>query len=141
MSTYRERVEALDFKSRPGEQGDWYTLGFEECQWAAADIAAEADATEAQLRAALPVWRPIETAPKNGKSILLSWRTCPEAMRGSYSVDEEFDSKPSALRSLREGWKNDGDQCIPKNQKDCTGWQPLPLTPEALAQQHKEPSK
>lgn len=63
-------------------------------------------------------WRPIETAPKDGQPLLLWWRTCRAAIRGRYHCDEDG-----------EGWRNDGDQMIPKNQKDCVRWMPLPPPP------------
>lgn len=84
------------------------------------------DAWDASAR-----WQPIETAPKNGQRVLLWWRTCKEAVRGRFSFDEEFDDRPETWPSPEFGWRCDGDQCIPRNQEDCTHWMPLPPPPAA----------
>ena len=64
-------------------------------------------------------WQPIETAPQDGHQILLWWRFRRYPATGSYYVDE-----------TGAGWRCDGDQCIPKNQQDCTHWMPLPAALE-----------
>ncbi len=67
-------------------------------------------------------WRPIASAPK-GKAVLLSWKHCKDPSVGRWEHD-----------GIREGWRCDGDQCVPKNQADCTHWMPLPLPPNDQAQ-------
>lgn len=62
-------------------------------------------------------WLPISTAPAH-LPILLWWRHCYTPRVGIYVTDE-----------TGEGWKCDGDQCIPRNQKDCLFWQFLPPNP------------
>ena len=76
-------------------------------------------------------WRPIETAPKDGRRILLWWRTCTEPITGSWCIDDTYDDRPKGWNSPEQGWCADGDQCIPRNQKDCTNWMPLPPAPGA----------
>lgn len=76
-------------------------------------------------------WQPIETAPTGGTRILLWWRSCIYPSIGSYELDEQFNSRPRGWRAPEEGWRNIGDQCIPRNQEDCTHWMPLPKPPEA----------
>lgn len=75
-------------------------------------------------------WQPIETAPMN-RRILLWWRTCREPHIGQWDIDEEYDQRPKSWKSPEEGWRNCGDQCIPRNQSDCTHWMPLPSPPES----------
>lgn len=70
-------------------------------------------------------WRPMTTAPTS-RPIILLWRTAPWPLRGEWSIDEEFDTRPKGWVSPESGWRNDGDQCIPRNQEDCIGWQELP---------------
>lgn len=66
------------------------------------------------------VWKPIATAPKDGAAIILWWRYCKHPAVGRwFDADDEN----------REGWRCDGDECVPKNQKDCTHWMPLPKPP------------
>lgn len=60
-------------------------------------------------------WQPIQSAPKSGKAILLWWSGCKDPSVGRWEYD-----------GIREGWRCDGDQCVPKNQHDCTHWMPLP---------------
>jgi hypothetical protein len=74
-------------------------------------------------------WQPIATAPQSGKKILLCWPKHKIVASGRYDIDEEFDYRPNYWVSPSEGWRNDGDQCIPRNQEDCTLWQPLPPLP------------
>src|ERR1041385_3826735 len=61
-------------------------------------------------------WRTIETAPKTGEPILLWGQYCQVPAGGRWEQSKR-----------REGWRCDGDQCIPRNQQDCTHWMPLPL--------------
>jgi hypothetical protein len=75
-------------------------------------------------------WQPIETAPKDGK-ILLAWRTCRTASVGCWSYDEAYESRKWGHKAVKEGWRSEGDQCIPVNQSDCTHWQPVPALPRA----------
>jgi hypothetical protein len=77
-------------------------------------------------------WQPIETAPRH-RNILLWWRTCKEPHIGCWDIDEEFERRPKRWLSPEEGWRNKGDQCIPRNQSDCTHWQPLPAPPESTS--------
>jgi hypothetical protein len=63
-------------------------------------------------------WQPVATAPKDGTRVLLWWSTCREPVRGRWEIN-----------GRSEGWRADGDACIPVNQSDCTDWQPLPLPP------------
>ena len=62
-------------------------------------------------------WQPIESAPTSGEPILLYWRYA-GWMRGRFVNDERG-----------SGWMNDGDMVLPKNQRDCTQWMPLPPPP------------
>src|SRR3990167_6352520 len=64
-------------------------------------------------------WKPIETAPKSGQDILLCWRGCKAVAVGRSEND-----------GICEGWRCDGDGCIPKNQKDCIYYMELPLPPD-----------
>lgn len=68
-------------------------------------------------------WQPIATASKN-ETVLLWWRTCSQPSVGRWTYDEEDD---------REGWRCDGDRCVPKNQHDCLYWHPLPEPPNDRA--------
>lgn len=70
--------------------------------------------------------RPIESAPTDGTKMLLRWRTVPYLLSGRYVVDDEWTLRPKDWLAPEEGWRNDGDQCIPRNQSDCTHWMPLP---------------
>jgi hypothetical protein len=65
-------------------------------------------------------WRPIDTAPTQGK-ILLWWKNA-GAVTGGFAVDDDWTQKS---KTPREGWKGDGDEAIPRNQEDCTHWQLL----------------
>jgi len=65
-------------------------------------------------------WQPIQTAPKSGKAILLWWSCCKDPAVGRWEDD-----------GRKEGWRCDGDQCVPKNQNFCTHWMPLPEPPNA----------
>lgn len=66
----------------------------------------------------LGAWRPIETAPCYGR-VLLWWRHAGPRI-GRLVSDETGD-----------GWRTDGDECVPRNQRDCTHWMPLPEAPNA----------
>jgi hypothetical protein len=76
----------------------------------------------AQIGAAPPPeqWQPIATAPRH-KPLLLWWMGCRVPAVGWYAVDE-----------TREGWRCEGDECIPKNQEACTHWMPLLPGPSQL---------
>lgn len=74
-------------------------------------------------------WMPIETAPTNGKRILLWWRTCPDASVGYFDIDDQFGERRKGWPCPEYGWRCEGDDVIPKNQKDCTHWMPLPPPP------------
>lgn len=67
----------------------------------------------------MKVWHPIESAPMDGQRILLWWSPCPYPCVGFYDVD-----------GGREGWRCDGDECIPRNQTGCTHWMPMPEPPD-----------
>ena len=75
-------------------------------------------------------WRPIETAPKDGRPVLLWWSTRGASV-GRYEHDDMFSERPSSWVSPEFGWRSDGDLCIPVNQEHCTHWMPLPAAPEA----------
>lgn len=83
----------------------------------------------------VPQWRPIETAPDDGTRILMWWRGCSSPSVGAWEVDDGFDDHPDGWVSPSEGFRSDGDQCIPINQEDCTHWMPLPLPPPPLPQE------
>lgn len=74
-------------------------------------------------------WQPIETAPKDGRPVLLWWRGCTHASIGQFEADEYYDERPPKWRCPEEGWRCEGDECIPVNQRDCTHWMPLPEAP------------
>lgn len=59
-------------------------------------------------------WRDIKTAPNHGE-ILLWWKY---AGVGVGSWNDEGN-----------GWRCEGDECVPKNQSDCTHWMPMPPAP------------
>jgi len=68
-------------------------------------------------------WRPINTCNVSGK-VLLYWDVPTFngrglVVKGYWQCDEEG-----------EGWRGDGDQCIPVNQSDCTHWAPVPCGPD-----------
>lgn len=71
------------------------------------------------------IWKPIETAPKNG-TVILGWRFYPVAIRWSGDVDwpwEAVELEPNSFRSFFiNGFKED----------DCmlTHWMPLPECPK-----------
>jgi hypothetical protein len=60
-------------------------------------------------------WKPIETAPQSGE-VLLWWNNGAGVSVGWW--DDE-----------NEGWRNEGDDCVPKNQSNCTHWMPKPAGP------------
>lgn len=74
----------------------------------AAEIAAEADAEIEQLKnAAATTWQPIETAPKNGRTLLLGyynqcnkWRT----VRGQWFSQEQIDDEWEEAEGATPGW-------------------------------------
>lgn len=63
-------------------------------------------------------WQPIETAPRL-QEILLWWR---HGGLGVGGWDDEGD-----------GWRCEGDACVPKNQSDCTHWMPKPAGPSVVS--------
>lgn len=75
-------------------------------------------------------WRTIDSAPKDGRDILLWWRLCKNPSVGRWSIDDAFDQHDEEWPCPEEGWRSDGDQCIPRNQSDCTHWMPLPAAPD-----------
>ena len=110
MSVWTDRDEAVewakaDWKERCGE-GDYEPVENE-------DFLIES------LIVNLPEWRSIDSAPKSGAPILLWWQRCKHPAIGRW-VDDETGT----------GWMSEGDQCMPKNQNDCTHWQPLPQPPK-----------
>lgn len=70
-------------------------------------------------------WQPIETAPKDGRTVLLWWTTR-GAGTGGYVVEGDD--------LMACGWRGDQDLCIPRDQKHCTHWMPLPLPPQTAPQ-------
>lgn len=73
-------------------------------------------------------WQPIETAPTDGHTyVLLWWRNCPRPFIGHYV--SEGDLGESCFKYVKHGWITERDQCVPRNQKDCTHWMPLPEPP------------
>ena len=76
-------------------------------------------------------WRSIETAPKSGELILLWWKTCDKPAIGWWEYNEFWDDDdvPPEQKTVPEGWRNEGDQLIPRNQSDCTHWMELPKPP------------
>lgn len=76
----------------------------------------------------MPDARPIETAMATSNPVLLYWRGA-GWVRGRYVVDDRWDFRPRGWLSPYQGWRNDGDDVIPRNQEDCTHWQPLPAAP------------
>jgi hypothetical protein len=75
------------------------------------------------------VWQPIETAPRDGRRILLASNvhspTGPRLETGFYSVDP-YVSENGQIVGAAEGFQGDGDDCIPSNQKCFTHWAPIP---------------
>ena len=67
-------------------------------------------------------WQPIATAPRDGRAILLWWDCCKDPSVGRWQYD-----------GVTEGFRCDGDECVPKNQRNCTHWQPLPEPPTERA--------
>lgn len=74
----------------------------------------ETPAVPAPIGSAAATWQAISSAPVSGKAILLWWKNCGDPSVGRWTHDETGD-----------GWRCDGDQCVPRNQKDCTHWMPL----------------
>ena len=78
-------------------------------------------------------WRPIETAPTTGRRVLLwcSFDYCDgHAVSGYYDFDEAPARLLDGTLSPSEGWRGDGDMCIPRNQEVFTHWMPLPEPPK-----------
>lgn len=76
-------------------------------------------------------WQTIETAPQDGTRVLLWWRTGKDPHVGRWEIDDLWEERRWAHKAMKEGWRCDGDACIPTNQKDCTHWMPLPSGPRA----------
>jgi Protein of unknown function (DUF551) len=72
-------------------------------------------------------WQPIKTAPKDGTPILLWWKGCTKPAVGKWEIDETYEDRKRP--AVPEGWRCDGDACIPTNQLNCTHWMPLPEPP------------
>lgn len=74
-------------------------------------------------------WQPIETAPRDGTAILLWWKHCPTPSVGCWDIGlgDESDTR---YVCHPQGWISEGDDCIPKNQQDCTHWMHLPAPPK-----------
>lgn len=75
------------------------------------------------------MWQPIDTAPHDGKVVLLWWRTCKQPTTGYYV--SEGDLPEEYFKFTKSGWINERDSVVPRNQKDCTHWMPLPAPPKA----------
>ena len=76
------------------------------------------DAYDEYIRADLvPTWQPIETAPKDGTSILI----CTEGMKSPWSARWE------KMRRVPDRWVSAGIGAVPF---DPSFWQPLPTPPE-----------
>lgn len=73
-------------------------------------------------------WQPIEIAPKC-IPILLWWSCCKYPAVGKWEDDGK-----------REGWRCDGDECVPKNQQHCTHWMKLPKPPPTCSPGEKDMS-
>jgi len=99
----------------------------EEARKESDDLRAELDALKSQEK--IPTWQPIETAPKDGRDIIVYFKTagirqvswCDEYgdPSGEYALWRVDDNKhgPYALRGYRPG--------------DDTHWMPLPTPPES----------
>lgn len=73
-------------------------------------------------------WLPIETAPATSytSQILLAWRHRPVST-GWWDFDESYHERPKGWKSPEEGWRSDGDRCIPVASGWPTHWMPLPI--------------
>lgn len=69
-------------------------------------------------------WQGIESAPKDGTYVLLFWPQRPPGDVGRWTIDP---TPPH--RAMDEGFKGNGDNCIPREQP--THWMPLPPPPGA----------
>lgn len=97
--------------------------------------AIEADRLRASYASA-PEWQPIEMAPKApNKRILLRWLSGQSnwICIGAWASSEDS-PRLKVSGCPREGWMPDAGTCIPTNQKDCIGWQPLPSAPATLGE-------
>lgn len=103
----------------------------------------------AGMRAALaaqpvrePMWQPIETAPKDGRKLLLTYTNgygLPRIVVGGWVTDEEAAETDEDGAGLEAGWyeriDNWGDYYqVSINQGEPTHWMPLPAAPGATAE-------
>ena len=65
------------------------------------------------------LWQPIDTAPRTGEAVLLWWKYSREPFIGRWGEIKG-----------QKGWCCDGDHHLPKQQKQCTHWMPLPEPPK-----------
>lgn len=68
----------------------------------------------------MSTWQPIATAPMKIHERVLLWWTTRGACSGYFDVDEDRNTS---------GWRGDQDLVIPRDQKKCTHWMPLPDQP------------
>lgn len=75
----------------------------------------------------IPQWQPIETAPKDGRNILIISGFSPNsrAVEG-YWRTETTENNITFL----QGWVWVGDDSVPKPYMDPQGWMPLPTPPK-----------
>jgi hypothetical protein len=66
-------------------------------------------------------WQPIETAPKDGKTILIT---------NGYWVDRGWFSKSVWLAPAKEGWVTEDERDCGQIHRDITHWMPLPEPPK-----------
>lgn len=76
-------------------------------------------------------WQDISTAPNTNhmRQILLAWKHRPVST-GWWDVDEDYSSRPKAWKSPEEGWRADGDACIPVKSGWPTHWMQPPAPPK-----------
>lgn len=107
--------------------------GYYLCKTAEADRLACYEAGRAS-GASVATWQAIETAPKNPiRRVLLRWLSGNSEWIciGAWASAKDSPSLKVA-GCPREGWMPDAGTCIPRNQKDCVGWMPLPAAPAAV---------
>ena len=92
------------------------------CQWS------ELPLRITRLRAVISEWQPIESAPKDGTEIILSWWTLEQISRKRMVTAGRFDKDNGDGEPHFEAWTScfwDGWDTIPTP----THWQPLPAPP------------